>query len=163
MDKDAARIEACGTVDELNAVLGLVPAEQLPESVDHLVGRLQDELFQVGSELATRDPVALGTRTIGPQFVEAIEADIDRHEAALQPLKGFIRPAGTRAAAALQLARAVCRRAERRLVSLVRGDEEEISPTLLPYLNRLSDLLFVLARAVNAQAGRPDESWRKPQ
>ena len=160
--KDAPRIEACGTLDELGAVLGLVRAEPLPAVVDHLLQRLQNELFEVGAELATPDPVAGGHRTIGPGHVGAMEADIDQHEKALPPLKEFILPCGTRAAAQLHLARAVCRRAERRVVALIRQSDEEISPVLPAYLNRLGDLLFVLARVVNAEAGRPDVPWQKP-
>jgi len=160
--KDVPRIEACGTVDELNSVLGLARAEPLPEDVDRVLGRLQTELFEVGAELATPDPHARGNRTIGPQHVRAIEADVDRFEAPLAPLEHFILPAGTRAAATLHVARAVCRRAERRLVAAIRPADEEISPVLVAYLNRLGDLLFVLARSVNAQAGRPDVVWQKP-
>jgi cob(I)alamin adenosyltransferase len=160
--KDVPRIEACGTLDELNAVLGLVRAEPLPEAVDRLLQRLQNELFEVGAELATPDPVVHGHRTIGPGHVGAMEADIDRHEQSLPPLKEFVLPSGTRAAAGLHLARAVCRRAERRVVALIRQRDEEISPVLPAYLNRLGDLLFVLARAVNAEAGRPDVPWQKP-
>jgi len=156
--KDAARIEANGTVEELNAVLGLVRSEALPEAIDILLERIQNELFEVGAELA-----ALGTRTIGPRHVEALEAQIDRYAESLEPLGGFILPAGCRAAAELHHARTVCRRAERRLATLSRGAEEKTSLALLAYLNRLGDLLFVLARAANAQAGRRDTAWRKPQ
>lgn len=164
VSKHTARIEAYGTIDELNATLGLVRSETLPDQLDRLLQRLQNELFQLGAELAAEDPVAHGTRTIGPQHVQAIEAEIDRYEQSLQPLKEFILPAGTRAAAALHVARAVCRRAERRLVALIRGSkQQETSPALLAYLNRLGDLLFVLARAANAYAGRADVAWHKPQ
>jgi len=159
--KDGPRIEACGTVDELNSVLGLARAEPLPEDVDRVLGRLQTELFEVGAELATPDPHARGNRTIGPRHVRVIEADVDRFEATLAPLKHFILPTGTRAAATLHAARAVCRRAERRLVAAIRQSDEEISPVLVAYLNRLGDLLFVLARSVNAQAGRPEVAWEK--
>ena len=159
--KDAPRIEVCGTVDELNAGLGLARAEPLPEAVDRLIERLQGELFEVGAELATPDPDAHGHRTIGQAQVEKIEAEIDRYQASLPPLEGFILPGGTRAAAALHLARAICRRAERRLVSLVRQDDQQVSAVLLAYLNRLGDLLFVLARAVNAQAGQTDVHRKK--
>ena len=156
--KDAVRIEANGTVEELNAVLGLVRSETLPEATDALLERVQNELFEVGAELA-----APGTRTIGPRHVEALEAEIDRYDEPLEPLGAFILPAGCRAAAELHHARTVCRRAERRLVALSRGAEERTSPTLLAYLNRLGDLLFVLARTANAQAGRRDTAWQKPQ
>jgi cob(I)alamin adenosyltransferase len=154
--KDTARIEALGTVDELNAVLGLARAEELAPPLNALLERIQNELFEVGAELSTPDPVAQRTRTIGPARVQAMEADIDRLESAVGPIQGFILPGGTRAAAALHVARTVCRRAERRVAGLMRSGEGEVSPALLVYLNRLGDLLFVLARAANAQAGVPD-------
>jgi cob(I)alamin adenosyltransferase len=139
----------------------LVRAEELPEDFDRLLGQLQNELFEVGAELASPEPVARGTRTIGQAHVEALEGWIDQYDGALEPLRTFILPCGTRAAGALHLARTVCRRAERRLVTLVRQSDEEISPHLLAYLNRLGDLLFVLARAANARADRPDVPWQK--
>jgi len=159
LGKDAARIEAIGAVAELNAVLGLVRAEPLAGGLMELLARLQAELFEVGAELATVDPLAKGTRTIGPAHVQALEAEIDRWEQTLPPLANFILPAGVRPAAQLHLARAVCRRAERRLVSLVRSSQERISLVLLGYLNRLGDLLFVLARVANHQAGQPEALW----
>jgi len=162
VSKDVPRLEACGTIDELNCGLGLARAEPLPEDVERVLGRIQAELFEVGAELAAPDREDRGERTVGPAHVRAIEADIDRIEASLTPLEHFILPAGTRAAATLHGARAVCRRAERRLVAASRQSDEAIPPVLLAYLNRLGDLLFVLARSVNAQAGRPDVRWRKP-
>jgi cob(I)alamin adenosyltransferase len=162
LGKDSPRIEAVGTVDELCAVLGLVWAEPLATEVVELLARVQAELFEVGAELATVDPVAKRTRTIGPQHVQALESEIDRWEQTLQPLRNFILPAGVRAAALLHLARAVCRRAERRLVRLVRSSQEPISLVLLSYLNRLGDLLFVLARVANQQAGMTDTPWQRP-
>ncbi len=160
VDKDVARVEAYGTVDELNAVLGLVRAETLAAEVDQVLARIQGELFEVGAEIASVDPVARGTRTIGPGHVAALESDIDRFDAALAPLRQFILPGGTRAAALLHLARTVCRRAERRVVTLARQSPGEISLVLVAYLNRLGDLLFVLARQANAAAGVPDVPWR---
>lgn len=160
--KDVPRIEACGTVDELNSVLGLARAEPLPEDVERVLARLQAELFELGAELATPDADARAKRIVGPKHVRVIEADIDRFEATLAPLEHFVLPAGTRAAATLHVARAVCRRAERRLVAAIRQTDEEISAVLVAYLNRLGDLLFVLARSVNARAGRREVVWRKP-
>ena len=157
--KDIVRIEAYGTVDELNASLGLVRAEPLPADADAVLSRIQAELFEVGAELATPDPAAKGTRTVGADRVAALEADIDRFEATLPPLRYFILPAGTRSAATLHLARTICRRAERRLVTLIRQADPPVSPILLGYLNRLGDLLFVLARVCNAQAGQSDTAW----
>jgi cob(I)alamin adenosyltransferase len=160
--KDMPRIEICGAIDELNAGLGLARAEPLAAEIDGLLKRVQTELFAIGAELATPDPAAQGVRWIGPEHVKALEADIDRYGEALPPLEQFILPGGTRPAAMLHLARTVCRRAERRLVTLIRRSEEPISLVLMAYLNRLSDLLFVLARCENAKAGRPDAVWRKP-
>ena len=146
--KDMARIEALGTVDELNSVLGVVRAEALSDDVDRLLERIQRELLDFGAELASPDPVKQGTRRIDRQKVEALETEIDRLQQSLDRLDELILPGGNRAAALVHLARTVCRRAERRLVTLVRHGQEEISLLLLAYLNRLSDLLFVLARVV---------------
>ena len=148
--KDMARIEALGTVDELNAVLGTVRAEALQDEVDRVLERIQRELLDLGAELASPDPVERGTRKIERSHVSALEAEVDRFPESLQPLAEFILPGGNRAAALMHLARTVCRRAERRLVTLVRHSQEEISLSLLAYLNRLSDLLFVLARVVGS-------------
>jgi cob(I)alamin adenosyltransferase len=160
--KDMPRIEVCGMIDELNAALGVARAEPLGEEADQLLDRVQHELFAIGAELATPEPAARGVQWIGPGHVDALEGEIDRREPGLQPLTEFILPGGTRAAALLHLARAVCRRAERRLITLIRHSEEPVSLVVMAYLNRLSDLLFVLARCENARAGRPDVVWRKP-
>jgi cob(I)alamin adenosyltransferase len=159
--KDMVRIEACGAIDELNSALGLVRAEPLSPAVARIVCRIQNELFEVGAELASPDPVQHGTRTIGPPHIRRMEVEIDTLLADLPELKQFILPGGTRAAAGLHLARSICRRAERRLVSVIRHSQEEISLVLLAYLNRLSDLLFILARTANAQADHPDTLWQK--
>lgn len=153
--KDAPRLETCGTIEELSTVLGMVRAEPLTEDVDRLLERVQHELFTAGAEVSP-GPAAQGTGALGPKHVQAIEEAIDWYQKTLQPLGEFILPAGTRAAAALHLARAVCRRAERRVVTLARDSRPEIAPNLTAYLNRLGDLLFVLARTVNARAGRAD-------
>ena len=158
--KDAPRLEACGTIDELSALLGLARAESLPPEIDPLLGDVQNALFTVGAELAAGDPARLSLPPIGPQHVAALEAAIDRHESVNGSVFAFILPGGTRAAATLHLARAVCRRAERRVVPLVRAGQLSASSQLVAYLNRLSDLLFVLARSVNAHAGRSETAWR---
>lgn len=158
--KDDARIEAYGTVDELNAVLGTVRAAGPPAEIEALLERIQNELFDVGAELATPDPVAKGLNTIGQDQAAALEAAIDKFEAGLSPLRQFILPGGSPAAAALHLARTVCRRAERRLVTLG-SSQQGVSPHLVVYLNRLGDLLFVLARSANAAAGVADVPWTK--
>ncbi len=157
--KDDPRIAAYGAVDELNATLGLVRCEALPADVDTLLERVQNQLFDLGAELATPDPMAFGLRIIGEVQIAALEQAIDTHEATLEPLKQFILPAGTRAAASLHLARTVARRAERDLVTL--AAQTPIANELIVYLNRLSDLLFVLARSVNRSAGVADVPWRR--
>lgn len=160
VSKDIIRLEACGTVDELNSALGLVRAEPLSELIDSLLARLQHELFQVGAELGTVKPESRGLRVIGRANIAAIEQAIDEYQQRLSPLRNFVLPAGVRAAAALHLARTICRRAERRLVTLDRSGANEVAPELLAYLNRVSDLLFVLARAVNAEANVADVVWQ---
>lgn len=161
--KDNPRIEAYGTIDELNSVLGVTRAAGLPAEIDALVAQIQNELFSVGAELATPNPEAAGFRIIGPRHIAAVEQAIDRFESPLEPLKQFILPGGTSAAAALHLARTVCRRAERRVVTLAHDGSEGISAEIVIYLNRVSDLLFVLARAVNFDAREPDVPWVKPE
>lgn len=162
LPKDAPRIEAGGAVDELNAAVGLVRTHSLPHDVDLLLQRVQNELFDLGSEIASPEQPERRGPSITPEHVRAVEADIDCLETGLEPLAQFILPAGCRAAAELHLARAICRRAERRLVATIRHDQEETSQLPLAYLNRLSDLLFVLARRANADAGQPDVPWKKP-
>jgi cob(I)alamin adenosyltransferase len=158
--KDDLRVRAYGEVDELNAALGLAMAF---EPSDSALASIQTDLFTIGAELATPDPAKLAKAlnrsgaAIGGSGVAALENMIDHHEAKLKPLKNFILPGGTPKAAALHLARTICRRAERTVVAL--SHVEKINPTIVHYLNRLSDLLFVLARATNAQAGKPDVPW----
>lgn len=159
--KDVPRIEAYGTVDELNAVLGLVLTAELPADVSGVIARVQHELFDLGAQLATPDPARHNTDLVAPAKIAALEADIDRFEATLAPLRNFILPGGARGAALLHLARTVSRRAERRLVTLVHTPGETIAPEALVYLNRLSDLLFVLARVTNAAAAIPDIPWQR--
>ena len=154
--KDSPRVAAYGEVDELNAALGLARALAPEQFADTLLQSIQRDLFTIGAELATPDPTKLAN-AIGDSEIAALEAAIDAQEAALEPLKNFILPGGTPKAAALHLGRTVCRRAERAVVAA--GRHERISPAIIRYLNRLSDLLFVLARAANAQAGRPDIKW----
>lgn len=159
--KDSPRIEACGAVDELNAALGLARTESLPVEIGELLAGIQSELFDLGAQLATPDPASHGTILIKPEHAQRLEAAIDRHDATLPPLKQFILPGGARAAAFLHTARSVCRRAERRVVSLAAAPSANIAPDVVIYLNRLGDLLFVLARAVNAAAGVVDVPWQR--
>lgn len=159
--KDDPRIEAYGTVDELNAVLGLARCEKLPAEIDALVAGIQHTLFDLGAELATPEPASRGTDLVSTGHIEALEAAIDRYEAELTPLRTFILPGGVSGAAWFHLARTVCRRAERHVVTLMGLENAKLSPHVLVYLNRLSDLLFVLARAVNHTAGHGDIAWKK--
>jgi cob(I)alamin adenosyltransferase len=160
VSKDAARLEAIGTVDELNSTLGLARAETPPDDVDQVLRRLQNELFEAGAQLASKAADRPEPGAMSKGGVSVLEGDIDRFSETLKPLEQFILPGGTRAGAALHLARAVCRRAERRLVTLSRMSGEEVAPELLAYCNRLADLLFVLARVANARAGRDDVGWQ---
>lgn len=154
--KDDPRVRAYGEVDELNATLGFAAALDPASFEADFLQSIQRDLFTIGAELATPNAAKLKQR-IGTERVSAIEAVIDQHESSLAPLKNFILPGGTPKAAALHVARATCRRAERAVVTLARAGQ--INAAIIHYLNRLSDLLFVLARAVNKQAGRADIVW----
>jgi cob(I)alamin adenosyltransferase len=160
--KDALRVEAYGSVDELNAVLGLAAAASAHAEIRELLAGVQSTLFDVGAWLATPDAAhraKAGTPSARDEDVARLEQRIDAFEGELAPLKTFVLPGGTPAAAALHHARTVCRRAERRVVSLDR--EERVGEVTLRYLNRLSDLLFVLARVENHRAGVADVPWRR--
>jgi cob(I)alamin adenosyltransferase len=159
LPKDHVRIAAYGTVDELNAALGVARAFGPDPAGDALLARLQDELFAAGAALADPDPAGRFHNAIGLEHVSNLEAAIDALDAELPLLQQFVLPAGTRAAAQIHLARTICRRAERETVHLARVPGERVAPALLVYLNRLSDLLFVLARAVNHRAGVADVPW----
>ncbi|MBI3041218.1 MAG: cob(I)yrinic acid a,c-diamide adenosyltransferase [Betaproteobacteria bacterium] len=152
--KNAPRIEAIGAVDELNSTLGALLAEALPQAVRDCLDDVQNDLFDLGGELSVP-----GHPIVSDAHVRRLERALDRFNADLPPLKDFILPAGSRAAALAHVARAVCRRAERRLVSLSR--KQKVSPAMQAYLNRLSDLLFVVARALNRAAGKPEVLWRQ--
>lgn len=156
--KDDLRVDAYGEIDELNAVLGVARAEGLGE-FDGLVRAIQEQLFTLGSILATPAgaKAAKALPPLHPEWVPAMERSIDTLDEELPPLKSFILPGGTKTSAHLHLARTVCRRAERRVVPLVRG--EQVDPTILVYLNRLSDLLFTMARATNHRALVGDVPW----
>jgi cob(I)alamin adenosyltransferase len=162
VSKDHPRIESYGTVDELNSALGVVRATGVPADVDVQLAQIQHELFSVGAELATPNPNDFGLRVIQSAHIESLESAIDQYEGELAPLTQFILPAGTPAAAQLHLARTICRRAERCVVALAHQEAIEVAPELIIYLNRVSDLLFVLARLVNHRSGVADEPWQKP-
>jgi cob(I)alamin adenosyltransferase len=157
--KSDLRVEAYGSVDELNAVLGVARTLDGERRLDAELGTIQQTLFRVGAELATTDPRVLeGLDRVSDGDVATLESWIDRLEADLPPLRNFILPGGTPCAAGLHLARTVCRRAERRLVAL--AAREMVEPRLGRYLNRLADLLFVMARWTNHRAGSPEPEWR---
>jgi len=166
--KDTPRIEAYGTIDELNAVIGLARvfnAERLAEGeghrwLDELLRRLQNQLFDLGSELATpEDALYEGMYRIGEDDVKELERVIDRCQKELTPLKSFILPGGGRIGAFLHQARTVCRRAEREILRLSRA--EPMSERPLKYVNRLSDLLFVLSRWVAKRLGEREYLWER--
>jgi cob(I)alamin adenosyltransferase len=154
--KDDPRVRAYGDIDELNATLGFGVALEPADFELATLQTIQRALFSIGAELATPNPAKLRAAVSADQ-VSALEQAIDKYEATLAPLKNFILPGGTPKAAAFHLARTTCRRAERSVVTLSR--DQQINPVIIHYLNRLSDLLFVLARAVNQQAGRSEIVW----
>jgi len=152
--KNAPRIEAMGAVDELNSVIGMLLAEELPEEIRKLLGDVQNDLFDLGGELS------LPARSIlSEAHVARLESLLESFNAGLPPLKEFILPGGSRAAGVAHVARAVCRRAERRVVALSTKKNE--SSCALQYLNRLSDLLFVLSRVLNRHAGTAEVLWQQ--
>jgi cob(I)alamin adenosyltransferase len=156
--KDNARVDAYGEVDELNAWLGLARASQLDRTLDEAIMQLQRDLFALGALLA--DPAAkIAGRVVkvalGDADIERLEQLIDRLEASLSPLRRFILPGGAPGAAALHVARAICRRVERRMIAL----EPPVDAVLIRYVNRLSDLLFVMARFANHHAGAAETEW----
>ncbi len=159
--KASIRVEAYGQVDELNASLGAAIATSVQSDLIDLGRRIQSTLFDLGSFLATPDAAHRRKASV-PEVtaadVETLEAEIDRLEGELEPLSSFILPGGTPAAATFHVARTVCRRAERAAVGL--DGEEPLGGLALRYLNRLSDLLFVMARVENRRASRPDVPWR---
>lgn len=152
-EKDSLRVEAFGCIDELNSLLGLLASQELPPEVVAIVTGLQHDLFDLGGEVCIP-----GREALTDQYVSRLEQQLDALNAKLPPLKEFILPGGNPAAATCHVARSVCRRAERRLISL--GRAEDISNIAIQYLNRLSDLLFVMARYLNQQQGQGDTLWR---
>lgn len=157
--KDDERVDAYGEVDELNATLGLARSLSMPADLDGLLQQLQDQLFTVGAVLATPQGTKAAAHIphIKPEWVEAMEKAIDGFETELPTMTHFILPGGSQASSALHLSRTVCRRAERRVVPLLR--EGKVSQDVGVFLNRLSDLLFVMARVANHRVGVPDVKW----
>lgn len=159
--KHDLRIEAYGTVDETNACLGMVRLHIGGHEIDPMLARIQNDLFDLGSDLATVEtgkPLPYEPLRITQGQVDRIEREIDQLNEHLAPLRSFVLPGGTPAAAALHLARTVCRRAERRVVELAGRPEEKVSPEAVKYLNRLSDFLFVASRYINDK-GALDVLW----
>jgi len=159
--KDHPRVEAYGDVDELNATLGLVRALEPMPRIDEVIVPIQRDLFSIGALLATPDrdkmKASLEKARIDDTRIRELELAIDQCETELEPLRSFIVPGGTAKAAALHVARTVCRRAERRVVALQHS--EELPPIVVVFLNRVSDLLFMLARVANRRAGAGEVSW----
>ena len=163
VSKDDLRVSAYGEVDELNSALGMALEElRAPEQkeIADILDRLQSELFNLGGQIATPDAAAAPKEVprIQKEDVVRLEAEIDRFTSELPPMRYFILPGGSRPGAALHLCRTVCRRAERKAVALSRT--EALPEYALPYLNRLSDLLFVMARAANLRAGGREVPWK---
>ncbi len=154
VSKDDLRVEAGGTVDELNSVLGILLSSSLPQDIAELLTRIQHQLFDLGGELSIP-----GHEILTTDYVEALEQHLDDMNAELPMLKEFILPGGGEAASYCHLARTVCRRAERRLVSLAK--QESVNPASIRYLNRLSDLLFVTARTLNRIQHHQDVLWQR--
>jgi cob(I)alamin adenosyltransferase len=159
--KDDPRVVAYGDIDELNSALGVVRATEPVELFQEVLEAIQRDLFSIGGQLATPDPSrvakALVKADLSPERVSELERLMDAADEELPPLRAFVLPAGTPKAAALHLARTICRRAERSVVHL--AHENEVPGLFLVYLNRLSDLLFTLARLVNHRAGVNDVTW----
>jgi cob(I)alamin adenosyltransferase len=160
VSKTHPRVEAYGDVDELNAALGMARAIEMMPRIDEVLVPVQRDLFAIGALLATpdRDKMKrqLEKASIDERRIKELEQSIDDGDAELEPLRSFIVPGGTPKAAALHVARTVCRRAERRVIAL---DQEEIPAIVVVYLNRLSDLLFTLARVANRRAGAGEVTW----
>ena len=154
ISKSHARVEAYGDVDELNSVLGIVVSFSEKKNVTDSLQKIQKDLFIIGAELASKTP----KKTISPARVGEIEKEIDGLESELPPLGNFILPGGSKTASLLHHARTVCRRAERKVVSL--SEKEKINPDLIIYLNRVGDLLFILARYVNYKKKIDETLWK---
>jgi cob(I)alamin adenosyltransferase len=158
--KDDLRVSTYGDVDELNACVGVAAATVTSDDLREFLAQIQSSLFDLGSQLATPDKKhqeKYNVPGVGTGQIEELEGEIDRLEGEIEPLVTFILPGGSQAAAALHLARTVCRRAERNAVALDR--EEPLDPSAVKYLNRLSDLLFTMARVANAREGVVDVPW----
>ena len=160
--KNSLRIEAYGTIDELNAFIGLAVSEITDDSIKILLNKIQNQLFTVGTDLATPEnekTKKLNIKRTPSYFYEDIEKEIDKYYSKLDELKNFILPGGSKGAALLHVCRTICRLAERNVVAL--KSTVKIGENIIIFLNRLSDLFFVLARFENAVNGTPDVKWEK--
>ncbi len=156
VDKDHPRIEAIGDIDEMNSVLGLLLSHDLPKDIHHSLSEIQQTLFDIGGELSMP-----GTASFGTKPVAHLEQQLEMYNATLTPLREFILPGSTEASARCHLARAVCRRAERHIVALSRT--EDVNEHILAYVNRLSDLLFVISRVLTRLGNGQEIYWRSPR
>jgi cob(I)alamin adenosyltransferase len=163
VSKDDARICAYGSVDELNAVIGTARSTPIADSLDAMLNQIQHHLFSIGAELATPNPSEHHLKWNGDPHVLQLEQWIDSLEQDLVPLRNFILPGGSPQAAHLHLARTVCRRVEREIVRLSHDSRVSDVSHIVIYLNRLSDLLFVMARSANQQQGVADVPWESPR
>ncbi len=152
--KSGLRMEAIGNVDELNSLIGLLLSQSLPSGMEAELVAVQNDLFNVGAELAGASRAG-----IGEEQVLRLESQAEKQDANLLPLQGFILPGGTREGALFHYARSVCRRAERSVFAL--AESEKVPETIGKYINRLSDMLFIYARVVNREAGKRDHLWQK--
>jgi cob(I)alamin adenosyltransferase len=155
LPKDAPRVEAMGAIDELNSAIGVLLAETMPDELRACLADVQNDLFDLGGELSVP-----GHPILAESHVTRLETALDKFNAALPALKDFILPGGSRAAALAHVARTVCRRAERRVVTLAKTGTGAVPALACPYLNRLSDLLFVASRSLNRHAGGADVLWQ---
>lgn len=156
LPKDAPRIAAMGDVDELNSTLGVLRSEALPADIDADLSAIQHDLFDLGAELCIP-----GHTAVAPAHVTRLDERLAHYNAALAPLQEFVLPGGARSAALAHVGRTVCRRAERAVITL--AQTEAVNSPVRQYLNRLSDLLFVMARRLNAAQNHPDVYWQSPQ
>jgi cob(I)alamin adenosyltransferase len=159
ISKDSPRVRAYGDIDELNSVLGLVRASSKDQEIGLALEGLQRDLFTVGADLASAREESHGVPRITEEMIFALEKTIDKFQAKLPPLKAFILPGGGDTGALFHFARSVARRAERSIVAL--SKTEKVNENLIPYINRLSDLLFVMGRFANRQEGRSEVEWHR--
>lgn len=158
VSKNTARIEAYGTVDELNSLLGFVRSLGVSDQSNQILETIQNDLFILGSDLATPPSAKANIKRMGSELINPIETWIDKMEEKLAPLSYFILPGGTKSASALHMARTVCRRAERCIITA--RETDDISNECVIYLNRLSDMLFVMARYENSLSGEQESKWQ---